>query len=258
MAPARPLASTARCEPIPTQTPRRICERMTPELPRAPIKAPWEALRTMTERSGSSSSRMSSTADWRVSSMLVPVSPSGTGKTLRASTSSRLSVSQASEPSNASLNSRPSHCVMGMDGALVIGDVSAAATTDVNALHIHIHLNHRQAEGPLDRIPDRIRKVMSDFGDTGGVLEDDVERDRHPLVAHLDFDPAVKLVAMQPLRQAIAQAAGSHPHHPVAAGGRMPGNGGDDVTRYLDPPEVSGLDQRPRRLPGARRIGLRL
>ena len=89
--------------------------------------------------------------------MLVPVSPSGTGKTLRASTSSRLRVSQASDPSKASLNRRPSHSVMGMDGAPASEGVSAAATADVNALHIHVDLNHWQTQRPLDGIADRIR-----------------------------------------------------------------------------------------------------
>src|ERR1700737_3113798 len=183
---------------MPTQNPRRICDRITPELPRAPINAPWDARRAITERSGSSRSRISSTAAWSVSSMLVPVSPSGTGNTFNASTSSRLRVSQASEPSNASLNRRPSHCVMGMDGARASEDLSAAATADVNALHIHVDLNHRQTERALDGIPDRIRKVVRDFGDPGPVLDDDVQRDRDPVLAHLDIDAAVQLVALKP------------------------------------------------------------
>jgi len=89
--------------------------------------------------------------------MFVPVSPSGTGKTLRASTSSRLTVSQAREPSSASLNKRPSHRVMGMDGAPANEGASAAATADVNALDIHVDLDHRQSERSLDRVADCIR-----------------------------------------------------------------------------------------------------
>src|SRR5207249_7842664 len=147
---------------MPTQKPRKIWERITPELRRATIRAPWEARLAMVDRSGSSSPRMSSTADCKVNSMFVPVSPSGTGNTLSASTSSRLIVSQASEPSRASLNSRPSHSVMGMVGApvrVVVSVAAAAATTDVDALDVDVDLDHGQSQGALDRIPDGIRKV---------------------------------------------------------------------------------------------------
>src|SRR6059058_2835338 len=142
---------------MPTQKPRKICERITPELPRAPIRAPCAARLAIAERSGSSSPRMSSTADCNVNSILVPVSPSGTGKTLSASTSSRLIVSQASEPSKASLNSRPSHSLMGMVGAPVrVGVSAAAAAADMDALDIDVDLDHGQTEGALDRIPDGV------------------------------------------------------------------------------------------------------
>src|SRR3954469_8033216 len=62
---------------------------MVPELPRAPSTAP----RASTDHAdsvvrGPSASR-AATAAWAVSSRLVPVSPSGTGKTLRSSSRSR-------------------------------------------------------------------------------------------------------------------------------------------------------------------------
>src|SRR5207253_10780190 len=146
---------------MPTQKPRTIWERITPELPRAPIRAPWEARLAMVDRSGSSSPRMSSTADCKVNSMFVPVSPSGTGNTLSASTSSRLMVSQASEPSRASLNSRPSHSVMGMVGApvrVLVSAAAAATAADVDALDVDVNLDYGQAQSALHRIPDVMRK----------------------------------------------------------------------------------------------------
>src|SRR5881227_1381949 len=116
--------------------------------------------------------------------MLVPVSPSGTGKTLRASTSSRLTVSQASEPSRASLNRRPSHSVIGMVAAPVRLGISAAATpADVDPLDVDFH--DRETEGTLDRIADGVREVIRDLRDPGAVLDDDVERNGHPILAHL-------------------------------------------------------------------------
>ena len=55
-----------------------IWARITPELPRAPIRAPW----AMAAHSGSISSATPSSpsvTDFIVNVMLVPVSPSGTG-----------------------------------------------------------------------------------------------------------------------------------------------------------------------------------
>ena len=58
-------------------TPRRICERITPELPRAPMSEPRDiAVHTSPIASAVASS---CATDSRVSAMLVPVSPSGTG-----------------------------------------------------------------------------------------------------------------------------------------------------------------------------------
>src|SRR2546422_4570649 len=151
---------------MPRLNPRKIWDRITPELPRAPMSAPCEARLAMAERSGSSSPRMSSTADCKVKSMLVPVSPSGTGKTLSASTSSRLIVSQASEPSRASLNSWPSHSVMGMVGApvrVLVSAAAAATAADVDALDVDVDLDYGQTQSALDRIADGVREVVGDF-----------------------------------------------------------------------------------------------
>src|SRR5436309_12566692 len=181
----------------------------------------------MVDRSGSSSPRMSSTADCKVNSMLVPVSPSGTGNTLSASTSSRLIVSQASEPSRASLNSRPSHSVMGMVGApvrVLVSAAAAAATTDVDALDVDVDLDHGQSQGALDRIPDGIRKDVCDFGHPRPVLDDDIEGDGDSVLPDLDLEAAVQLVAVQALGEPVAQPAGGHPHDAVASGGSVAGN----------------------------------
>ena len=71
--------------------PRKTCDRMTPLLPRAPISAPVLAARATLARpeSWAAAALASSMAAWRVASMFVPVSPSGTGKTLRESISWR-------------------------------------------------------------------------------------------------------------------------------------------------------------------------
>ena len=64
--------------------PRSIWERITPELPRAPIRLPSAARAATSEIGASCSFADSSVAARRVRYMFVPVSPSGTGKTLRS------------------------------------------------------------------------------------------------------------------------------------------------------------------------------
>src|ERR1700716_991631 len=205
---------------MPTVKPRKICERMTPEFPRAPIRAPWLARLAIDERSASSTSRMSSIADCKVSSMLVPVSPSGTGKTLSASTSSRLTVSQASEPNRASLKRRPSHSRIGMVAAPVSFWISAAAApADVDSLDVDVDFHHREAKGAFHGIAHRIAEVVGDFRDARAVLDDHVERDGDPVLADLDLDAPMDLVAVEPLRQAVPQATSSHGDHAIATGG---------------------------------------
>src|SRR5256885_1558385 len=197
---------------MPTQKPRKIGERMTPEFPRAPMSAPCDARRAVRERSESSRSGMSSTADCKVRSMLVPVSPSGTGKTFRESTSSRLTVSHASEPSRASLNRRPSHSVMGMVAVPVRLGISAAATpADVDPLDVDVDFHDGETEGTLDRIPNRVREVVGDLRDACAVLDDDVERDRHPVLAHFDLDTTLRdLRKGPPVRAQRESLEGAH------------------------------------------------
>ena len=65
--------------------PRSSWERITPEFPRAPMRDPWAMALQVVAMSGSPASvspASSAVTDSRVSAMLVPVSPSGTGKTL--------------------------------------------------------------------------------------------------------------------------------------------------------------------------------
>ena len=78
---AKQPASTASCSRMTWARPRRICERITPEFPRAPISEPWlNALHVATMSSPAVPT--SATTDSSVSAMFVPVSPSGTGYTL--------------------------------------------------------------------------------------------------------------------------------------------------------------------------------
>ena len=82
------MASTRRSGPTPASPqvairspiPRRSCERITPELPRAPIRDPWPmALQTSSSGAPGPTPSSSLTTASRVRAMFVPVSPSGTG-----------------------------------------------------------------------------------------------------------------------------------------------------------------------------------
>ena len=96
MAAAMASASTSSTPSKPSHRPRRIWLVMTPELPRAPMSEPWvTALHRALESAPMGSALTSLATDSMVSDMLVPVSPSGTGKTLRRLTSSLRSASAA-------------------------------------------------------------------------------------------------------------------------------------------------------------------
>ncbi len=88
--------------------PRRICERITPEFPRAPISAPCAAAFATSPTLWVRSSVTSRQADFIVSSIFVPVSPSGTGNTLSAFTISWWRSSQVWPAHSSSRNRGPS------------------------------------------------------------------------------------------------------------------------------------------------------
>ncbi len=83
---ARSRASTDSSGANTSPKDRRICDTMTPELPRAPINEPCERARHTSGMTAASPS--SSQTDCSVSAKLVPVSPSGTGYTLSSLSSS--------------------------------------------------------------------------------------------------------------------------------------------------------------------------
>src|SRR5579859_3175680 len=127
---------------------------MTPELPRAPIRLPWAARAAILLTSEAAEPLTSSTADSRVSSMLVPVSPSGTGKTLRRLTSSWLAESQARLPSSACLKRGPSTAT---GSGLPFGAIF------VYPLHEHVDLGHGHSHPAFDLESNRRLEVVGDL-----------------------------------------------------------------------------------------------
>jgi len=84
---AAPL--TVRAPSQLSASPRSTCERITPELPRAPATAPFARADTAAPTASAGSRTRASSADRMVCSRLVPVSPSATGNTLIRSIASR-------------------------------------------------------------------------------------------------------------------------------------------------------------------------
>ena len=99
--------------------PRQIWEKITPEFPRAPISAPCAMLCAIWPAFAESFFATSWQAACMVSDMFVPVSPSGTGKTLRELTVCWLVLSHVSPAKTSFLRSFPS-----MQGAGAMGTVS--------------------------------------------------------------------------------------------------------------------------------------
>src|SRR5436309_5303789 len=180
------LPSTARAKP------RKIWERITPELPRAPIRLPWDASLAILLTSVAFDSLTSSTADCRVSSMLVPVSPSGTGKTLRRFTSSWLPASHVRLPSSARLKTWPST-------PLTLTAIRVSGTLFANALNVDVDLDDGHVDGSLDLELDGLLQVVRHLRDPDAVLHDHVHVDGQAVLELEDVDALVHVLAAQQL-----------------------------------------------------------
>src|SRR2546421_7512133 len=175
-----PAASTCVRPPRPWANPRSTCERMTPLLPRAPISDPWAAACITFAAERSSGNRWeSSTADRRVRYMFDPVSPSGTGNTLRSLTASWFACSHASAERRPSAIWVPSTSSNGLRTIAAVARRSAASTLclEMYALDVDVDCDHRKSQRLLDRVLHRAHEVVRDLADPGAVLGDDVELD---------------------------------------------------------------------------------
>ena len=88
--------------------PRRSWEVITPLLPRAPFSAPFDTAAAASPAFRYSFWLTSRVAEAMVRLILVPVSPSGTGKTFSASTASRCFSKSAAPATTISRSSTPS------------------------------------------------------------------------------------------------------------------------------------------------------
>src|SRR5450631_3904465 len=125
---------------------------MTPLLPRAPISDPCAAaLSTDPADDGSMALVASSTAERSVKYMFDPVSPSGTGKTLRSLISSWLACRAARAPRRAASSSTPPVVSTGSWTSLRFGlALPATVVLEMDDLDVDVDGDHRQPEGRLD------------------------------------------------------------------------------------------------------------
>src|SRR5258708_16001158 len=139
--------------------------------------------------------------------MLVPVSPSGTGKTLSRLTSSWLAESQLRLPRRARLKRGPS-----TPGILLSATLAALFA---NALDVHVDLRDRHVDRPFHLEFDRLLQVAGHLRDANPVLDDDPQLDAETA---LDLDHPAALVAIFPTYQLphpITQPAPSLSHPPI-------------------------------------------
>src|SRR5580658_4627721 len=223
---------------------------MTLLLPRAPMSEPWAAAAsTESAADGTGASRASSTDERRVRYMFEPVSPSGTGKTFRSLISCWLASSQDSAAVSPARICSPAISRSGSRSTASSGAGLVADTISLrmDALDVDVHRHHRQSERSLNRVADGAHQVVGDLADSGPVLDDHVQLDHEPVRGDLNLDPAVDVLAIQALGDAVAQAASRHAHDPVRLVGCVANDRGHHTRRDLDPPEGGGARERVRR-----------
>src|SRR5207244_12374378 len=135
--------------------------------------------------------------------MLVPVSPSGTGKTLRRLTSSWLAASQFRLPSRARLKSGPST----LDGGLAPPSLTPFFP---DALDVDIDLHHRHVDGSFHGKLHSLLEVVGDLGYSDAVLDDHIHVDRQPAFHLGHLHPSIDVLPVQQLREPVSHAARRH------------------------------------------------
>src|SRR5438309_7124519 len=191
---ATPSTSTRARPDKPCARPRKICDRMTPLLPRAPISEPCAAAAiTDSADCGCGACCASSTADRSVRYMFDPVSPSGTGYTLRSLISCWFASSQAN-----ALRSPMSTCSPSASRSGSRRMVKSEATSDpdtillrVDALDVDVDRQHRQTQCLLHVIAHCAHQVVGHLADARAVLGDDVQLDDDSVWQHLHLHAAM-------------------------------------------------------------------
>src|ERR1700688_1572859 len=104
--------------------------------------------------------------------MFEPVSPSGTGKTVRSLISCWLASSHESAAVSPARTCSPPIWRSGSRSTASSGAGLVADTVvlRMDALDVHVHRDHRQSERLLDRVADRAHQVVGHLADPGAVF----------------------------------------------------------------------------------------
>src|SRR6266511_1591570 len=215
-------ASILDSSPRTSAAPRTICERITPELPRAPISAARVTSLTSAGRSVAverSSAVVAARASFRTCSRsLMPTTPSPAARSRGAN-----HVSPASP----------------LPFPLV-----GSCRRPPDVLDPHLDVGDIQTGQPLDLVADAIAEHRGDLGEIEAVFHYDAELDGHSLLgAATDSDPLAQAVARE---QPLARGARGHPDDAVGLCGDATDDVGHRLVRNRNPPE--GRRQRGSRL----------
>ena len=165
--------------------------------------------------------------------MLVPGVAVGHGKTLRA----LISVARLASQREASLKPRRRRSPSQRSAKGVLKQPFLArglrAAADPDALDVHVHLDDRQAERPLDGEPDAVGNLFRHLGDARAVLDDDVQVDDDPAPDDAHLDPRLHQPSGAEADESDEAAAQPtrEPDDAVALDGRSASDRGDRSRR---------------------------
>src|SRR5579875_3884979 len=254
MALARSVAVKVAFLSRPCARPRSVCERMTPELPRAPNSAPCASFAAITPAAVSLLAAMSRVAACIVLDMLEPVSPSGTGKTLRALMASLCSSSHAAPAIMAFFRSCPSKTLMRRVRCRVRRDVCSCIllrylTVEVSSklffakldrwvvnesLNIDVDLGDGNAQHLLDGEFYAAHNIMRNFRHAQAVFEHDIDLNDNLVIDYSYLYALIPLLRRQQYCPAVAQAMCGKTNDAIAFDDSLCRDGMDSIGQNFD------------------------
>ena len=200
---------------------------MTPELPRAPIREPWvmaPAIASMSASAGRAESSLVTEAS--VSDMLVPVSPSGTGKTLSLLISLGLVGNGSRSDRKTGANGLCNHGYLNLRFRMLVQTALERVDMDADLKAGGIDLSDfLQGEG------NGARKIVADGLHVDAVLEHDVKIDREAVLVGGDKHALAEALTGKQAHALGALELLSHTDDAIARHRGITGNIGNNVVR---------------------------
>src|SRR5512146_1759184 len=241
----------------PRANPRHSWERITPELPRAPIRAPFATMAAMRPTCRSPESLISFQAEVMVSDMFVPVSPSGTGNTLSAFTVCWLVLSQVRPASVRLLRACPSKGRLRSFSRRVVSTLIGCILSRVahtQACYVDVDLVDGHPQRLLDVVLHSVGHAVRHGRNARAVFDDhkDVDVDVVPVEPHRD---ALGRFLRNGQRQALRQVLRRQAHHAIGLQRGMVRDGRHGLRGYVYAAQCCRIFAHVRSLPP--QIGVR-